>query len=91
MLSHRRFDNESSRLSALLIGLFAVAALLLGITVYWIADRAMRAELQDSISADAGAIVTGYRSDRCPRSLRPPRRHNDVGPGAGKRPRRLEA
>ena len=63
MAGPSRFNNESSRLSALLIGLFAVSALLLGITVYWIADRAMRAELRDSISADAGAIASGYHSE----------------------------
>jgi len=59
----RHLNNESSRLSALLIGLFAAAALLLGATVYWIAGRALRAELHDFISADAGAIDSGYRSE----------------------------
>jgi len=63
LLTSRRFDNETARLSALLIGLFALSALLLAATVYWIADRGMRAELRDFISADAGAIASGYRSE----------------------------
>jgi signal transduction histidine kinase len=63
LFTPRRFNNESSRLSALLIGLFAASALLLGITVYLIAEQAMRAELDDFISADAGAVASGYRSE----------------------------
>jgi signal transduction histidine kinase len=63
MSAPRLFNNESTRLSALLIGLFAASALLLGITIYWKTDRAMLAELRDSIDADAGAIVSGYRSE----------------------------
>ncbi len=63
MFGLRRLNNESSRLSALLIGLFAAAALLLGVTVYFISERALRAELHDVISADAGAIESGYRSE----------------------------
>ena len=63
MLISRRFDNETARLSALLIALFALSALLLAITVYWIAGRGMRAELHDFISADAGAIASGYRDE----------------------------
>lgn len=55
--------NESSQLTALLIGLFAVSALLLGATAYWIADRAMRAEVHDVIDAGAGAVLSGYRSE----------------------------
>ena len=55
--------NESAQLAALLIGLFALAALLLGVTGYWIADRAMRAEVQDVIDAGAGAVLSGYRSE----------------------------
>jgi signal transduction histidine kinase len=64
-----RFHNETARLSALLIGLFAAAALALGATVYWIADRAMRAELRDFISADAGAIASGYHSEGLTESI----------------------
>src|SRR5579872_3486825 len=59
----RRFTNESSQLAALLIALFAGAALLLGASAYWIADRAMRSELHDVIDADAGAVLNGYRSE----------------------------
>src|SRR5579862_5178840 len=59
----RRFINESSQLAALLIALFAGSALLLGATAYWIADRAMRAELHDVIDADVGAVLNGYRSE----------------------------
>ena len=59
----RRFINESSQLAALLIVLFAGSALLLGVTAYWIADRAMRSELHDVINADAGAVLNGYRSE----------------------------
>ncbi len=63
MLALKRFINESSQLAALLIGLFAIAALLLSATAYWIADRAMRTELHDVIDADAGAVLSGYRSE----------------------------
>ena len=63
MRALRHLDNESSRLSALLIGLFAASALLLGATVYWIAERAMRAELHDFIAADAAAILSGFHSE----------------------------
>ncbi|MGH8205466.1 MAG: sensor histidine kinase [Steroidobacteraceae bacterium] len=63
MFAPKRFNNESLRLSALLIGLFAASALLLGIMVYLIAGQAMRAELHDFISADAGAVASGYRSE----------------------------
>ncbi|HEX4023439.1 MAG TPA: HAMP domain-containing sensor histidine kinase [Steroidobacteraceae bacterium] len=59
----RRFNNESARLSALLIGLFAASALLLGNLVYLIAGQAIRAELHDFISADAGAVSSGYRGE----------------------------
>ncbi|MGH8150056.1 MAG: ATP-binding protein [Steroidobacteraceae bacterium] len=59
----RHFDNETTRIAALLIGLFAAAALLLALSAYWIADRAMRAELGDFISAEAGAVESGYRSE----------------------------
>jgi signal transduction histidine kinase len=59
----KRLMNESSQLAALLIGLFAVSALLLGVTGYWIADRAMRAEVRDVIDAGAGAVLSGYRSE----------------------------
>ena len=69
MSDPRRFNNESSRLSALLIGLFAAAALLLGIMVYLTAERAMRAELHDFISADGGAVVNGYRSEGLPEAI----------------------
>jgi len=55
--------NESSQLAALLTGLFAVSALLLSATAYWIADRAMRAEVHDVIDAGAGAVLSGYRSE----------------------------
>src|SRR5579862_5073893 len=63
LLSIKRFINESSQLAALLIALFAVSALLLGVTAFWIGDRAMRAELHDVIDADAGAVLSGYRSE----------------------------
>jgi signal transduction histidine kinase len=63
LLGDWRFNNETARLSALLIGLFALSALLLGLTANWITERAMLAELRDSISADAGAIASGYRSE----------------------------
>lgn len=63
MFGLRRFINESSQLAALLIALFAGSALLLGATAYWIADRAMRAELHDVIDADVGAVLNGYRSE----------------------------
>jgi len=63
LLSLKRLVNESSQLAALLIGLFAVSALVLGITAYWIADRAMRGEVQDVIDAGAGAVLSGYRSE----------------------------
>lgn len=69
MPDSRRFNNETARLSALLIGLFAASALALGATVYWIADRAMRAELRDFISADAGAVASGYRSEGLSESI----------------------
>jgi signal transduction histidine kinase len=59
----RRINNETARLAALLIGLFAVSALLLGFTAYWTADRAMRAELREFISADEGAVASGYHSE----------------------------
>jgi signal transduction histidine kinase len=61
--SQRRLLNESSQLAALLTGLFAVSALVLGVTAYWIADRAMRAEVHDFIDAGAGAVLSGYRSE----------------------------
>ncbi len=63
LLGLRRIDSETARLSAWLIGLFAASALLLGFTAYWIADHAMRAELREFISADAGAIASGYHSE----------------------------
>lgn len=63
MFGLRRIINESSQLAALLIALFAGSALLLGATAYWIADRAMRAELYDVIDANAGAVLNGYRSE----------------------------
>jgi signal transduction histidine kinase len=63
LLALRRFINESSQLAALLTGLFAVSALLLTGTAYWIADRAMRAELHDVIDAEAGAVLSGYHSE----------------------------
>ena len=63
MFALRRFTNESSQLAALLISLFAGSALLLGVSAYWIADRAMRAELHDVIDADVGAVLNGYRSE----------------------------
>lgn len=62
MFAPRHF-NETARLAVVLIGLFAASALVLSVTAYWIADRAMRAELADFISADAGAIESGYRSE----------------------------
>lgn len=62
MYAPRHF-NETTRLAALLIVLFAASALVLGVTAYWIADRAMRAELSDFISSDAGAIESGYRTE----------------------------
>jgi signal transduction histidine kinase len=58
-----RLNNEGLRLSALLIGLFAASALLLGVMTYVIAGRAMRAELHDFIDADQGAVYSGYRSE----------------------------
>lgn len=58
-----RLNNEGLRLSALLIALFAASALLLGGMAYVIAGRAIRAELHDFISADEGAISSGYRSE----------------------------
>ena len=63
MLGFKRLINESSQLAALLIALFAGSALLLGVSAYWIADRAMRADLHDVIDADAGAVLNGYRSE----------------------------
>jgi signal transduction histidine kinase len=69
LLGLRHLNNESSRLSALLIGLFAAAALLLGATVYFIAERAMRAELHDFISADTGAVESGFRSEGLPEAI----------------------
>ncbi len=69
MPGSERFHSETARLSALLIGLFAVSALVLGATVYWIADRAMRAELRDFISADVGAIASGYRTEGVSESI----------------------
>jgi signal transduction histidine kinase len=59
---HRFFGNEGIRLSALLMGLFVASALLLGGTAYWITDRAMRAELDDTISAEEGAVTAGYHN-----------------------------
>jgi signal transduction histidine kinase len=58
-----RLNNEGLRLSALLIGLFAASALLLGVMAYVIAGRAMRAELHDFISAEQGAVASGFRSE----------------------------
>jgi signal transduction histidine kinase len=58
-----RHFNETARLGALLIVLFAASALVLGVTAYWIADHAMRAELADFIDSDAGAIESGYHSE----------------------------
>ncbi len=69
MPASTRFHSETARLSALLIGLFAASALVLGATVYWIADRAMRAELRDFISADVGAVTSGYRSEGLSESI----------------------
>ncbi len=69
MPGSERFHSETARLSALLIGLFAASALVLGATVYWIADRAMRAELRDFISADVGAVASGYRSEGLSESI----------------------
>jgi signal transduction histidine kinase len=63
LLALKPFINESSQLAALLTGLFAVSALFLTGTAYWIADRAMRAELHDVIDADAGAVLSGYHSE----------------------------
>jgi signal transduction histidine kinase len=63
LFGFKRLINESSQLAALLIALFAGSALLLGVSAYWIADRAMRAELHDVIDADAGAVLNGYRSE----------------------------
>lgn len=63
MLGLKRLVNESSQLAALLIVLFAGSALLLGVSAYWIADRAMRAELHDVIDADVGAVLNGYASE----------------------------
>ena len=63
MFGFKRLINESSQLAALLIALFAGSALLLGVSAYWIADRAMRADLHDVIDADAGAVLNGYRSE----------------------------
>lgn len=63
MATLKRFDNETARLAALLIALFAISALILAATGYFIADRAMRAELEDFISANAGAVASGYRSE----------------------------
>ncbi len=40
-LQRFKIAKESSQLAALLIALFAASALLLGVTAYWIADRAM--------------------------------------------------
>lgn len=58
-----RLNNEGLRLSALLIALFAAAATLLAGMAYVIAGRAIRAELHDFISADEGAVSSGYRSE----------------------------
>lgn len=63
MFGLKRLINESSQLTALLIALFAGSALLLGVSAYWIADRAMRAELRDVIDADVGAVLSGYHSE----------------------------
>ncbi len=63
MFGFKRLINESSQLAALLIALFAGSALLLGVSAYWIADRAMRAELHDVIDADVGAVLNGYHSE----------------------------
>lgn len=63
MRARRHFKSETARLATLLIGLFAASTLLLGVMAYWTADRAMRAELADVISADAGAIESGYRTE----------------------------
>ena len=62
MYASRHF-NETARLAALLTVLSAASALILGVTAYWIADRAMRAELAEFINADTGAIESGYRSE----------------------------
>jgi signal transduction histidine kinase len=59
----RSLNNEGARLAALLIGLFAVSAVALGTLVYVIAGHAMRAELHDFISADQGAVLSGYRTE----------------------------
>ena len=59
----RQLDNEGIRLATLLIGLFAFSALLLGAMAYVIAGRAMGAELHDFISADQGAVLSGFRSE----------------------------
>ncbi len=63
MATLKRLDNETARLAALLIALFAISAALLASTGYFIADRAMRAELEDLISANAGAVASGYHSE----------------------------
>lgn len=63
MRAPRHFRSETARLAALLIALFAASALLLVATAYWIADRAMRAELGDFISTQADAVESGYRSE----------------------------
>jgi signal transduction histidine kinase len=59
----RQLDNEGIRLATLLIGLFALSALLLGAMADIIAGRAMGAELRDFISADRGAVLSGFRSE----------------------------
>lgn len=69
MFGLKRLINESSQLAALLIALFAGSALLLGVSAYWIADRAMRAELQDVIDADVGAVLSGYHSEGLPEAI----------------------
>jgi signal transduction histidine kinase len=55
--------SAAYRIAIVYAAAFAVAVLVLGVGVYWAADRALRAQFDDRIAAEVSSLVSEYRSE----------------------------